>query len=188
MNLHSDDISKWTDSLGDFSPEYVSVRVWNAIQLYRLMGRKTVILLDNFEPIPDLHYSVFSAADKRYYLHIYPDIPLWLILFYKTDRDWDSYDAFVNSIRRYIEDGNIYLLLTTEQVSDTSNALRRLWNANLEGDGKLDYKIYLKIAETTLRYEDYKDHGKSLTGFKTVCKQFEDQIAELWKQAYSLKR
>jgi hypothetical protein len=183
MNLITDDISSWCGSLEDFKPDYTPIKVWSPVQCYRLIGKRTVIELDNFEPIPDLHYTVFSPAEEKYYFREFPDIPLWLMVFYKTDQDWDSYDAFLNSFRLYINDGNVHLLLNSEQIADTTDKLEKLWKANLKGEGKLDYRLYIKIVEKCLQYEDYRDKAKSFTGYKTVCNQFETQIAELWKQA-----
>ena len=188
MNLKSDDISSWGSSLDDFKPEYTPVKVWSPIQMYRLMGRKSVIELDNFEPIPDLHYALLSPKEDKYYFKEFPDIPMWLMLFYKTDQDWDSYDVFLNDFRRRVADGNIYLLLTPEQVKDTQSKLGSLYRANLSDDGQLDYKTYIKIVALTLQYENYKDIGKSLTGYRSVCKDFDDKLAELWKSAHSLKK
>ena len=188
MNILTDDISSWAKTLEDFQPEYKAIPVWTPLQAYRLIGKKTVIELDNFEPIPDLHYALFSPKEGKYYLKEFPDIPMWLMLFYKTDEDWDSYDTFLNSFRRYVSDGNIFLLLTPEQVKDTSNKLERIGAGNhLPGDGKLDYRLYLKIVKEVLDYESYKDKCKNLTGFKTVCNQFEIRISELWKEAIKLK-
>ena len=147
------------------------------------MGRKTVIALDNFEPIPNLHYSLYSPQENRYYFKEFPDIPLWLMMFYKTDENWDSYDTFLNNFRGRVTDRNIYLLLTKEQVDDTTVMLQRLYKANLSDNGKLDYKIYIKLVKELLDYEQYQDHGKNLTGYRTVCKGFDDRIAELWKLA-----
>ena len=188
MNISQDDISKWGNSLDDFSPEYYPIKCWSPIQCYTLSGRKTTIAIDNFIPIPNLYYSLYSPSEKKFLLKSFPDIPMWLMLFYKTDEDWDSYDVFLNDFRRRVADGNIYLLLTPEQVKDTQSKLGSLYRANLSDDGQLDYKTYIKIVALTLQYENYKDIGKSLTGYRSVCKDFDDKLAELWKSAHSLKK
>jgi hypothetical protein len=189
MILKSDDISQWFEKFEDVHPEYREIKVWHTIQCYRLQGRKTVISLDNFEPIPDLHYALYSPKEKRYYFKTYPqNIPLWLMMFYDPNGTWDSYDAITNSLRKYISDGTMYLLLTPEQISDTTQMLCRLWKSQLKGEGKLDYKIYLQIMEKTLLLEDYKSYGKELVGFKTVQNQMQLEIDALWKSAYELKR
>ena len=187
MKVLTDDISSWASSLDDFKPEYTPIKVWNPIQFYTLSGRKLTILLDNFEPITDLHYALYSPKEERYYLKEFPNLPMGQMLFYKTDENWDSYDVILNSIRRYIDDKNIYLLLTAEQIKDTTEKLKRLYKANLQGEGKLDYKLYIEIVRESLAYEDYKDKLKGSTGYLTVCKGFEDRLAVLWKSAYKLK-
>jgi len=183
MHTYSDDIATWTDSLEDFKPEYTAVKVWTPIQCYSFIGKRTVILLDNFEPINDLHYALYSPQEKRYYLKEFPNVALWLMVFYKTEEAWDSYDAFLNDFRRRVSDGNVYLLLTEQQVKDTTAMLERLYKAQFKEEGKLPYKIYIELLDVSLKYEDYKDHGKSITGFKTVCSQFEDKINALWGKA-----
>jgi len=181
MNILSNDISEWGESLESFKPEYTAIKVWNLTQLYCLSGRKTTLLIDNFEPIEDLKYCLYSPAEKRYYLKTYPsDIPLWLIMFYNPNGSWDSYDTFLNSLRARIEDKNVYILLTQKQIDDTTSMLIRLYKSHFNGTGKVPYKTYLKLLDQSLRLENYKSYGANLTGFKTVCKQFEDRINELW--------
>ena len=181
MNLKSQDKIQWGESLEDFKPEYTYVQVKSPIECYRLIGKRTTILLDNFEPIPDLHYALYSPQEKRYYLKEFPDLPMWLMLFYKTNEDWDSYDTILNDFRRRVSDGNIFLLLTKDQVADTTEKLVKLYNANLNGDGKLDYRVYIEIVRMSLQYENYVSVSKTLVGFNSVCKGFDEKLAALWK-------
>ena len=183
MITEQNSCSEWATTLDDFKPEYLSVKVWDTIQFYQIQGRKTILALDNFEPISDLHYCVFSPKENRYYLHDFPNIPLAKMKYYDTDEKWDSYDALLNSLRRYIEDKNLFLLLRPDQVANTSDMLRRLWKSNLKGDGKLSYQVYIKLANESLMYEDYKDRLKGTTGYLTICNQFESRIQELWLSA-----
>ena len=183
MILQSNEISQWGESLDDFKPEYISIKAWNPIQFYSLTGKRTTIIIDNFEPIPDLHYALFSPLEKIYYFKTFRNIPLKEMLFYETDNKWDSYDAEIVSLRRYITDGNLWLLMTQEQVDNTSNMLHKLWNAHLTGEGKFDYRRYIELVSESLKYEHYKDFGKSLAGFKTISRQYEIRIAEILKKA-----
>ena len=186
MQLKSDDNAKWGESLKDFEPEYTAVKVWHPIQMYRLIGKRTVISLDNFEPTCG-KYALYSPQERRYYLKTFPAISLWLMLFYKTNEDWDSWDRIVNDFRQRIGAGLIHLLLTEEEIKDMTEKLVKLYTTNLSDEGKLDYKLYIELADLSLRYEEYKDKSKSLTGFRTVCNTFETKIAELWKLAHTQK-
>ena len=168
----------------DAKPDYFHVKVWSVVQFYRLVGKKTVIAINNFEPIPELKYALYSPAEQKYYVKDFSDVPLGYMLYYETQEGWDSYDAFMNSFRRWLADGNLHLLLTQEQVEATTNMLYKMWKSELSGEGKLGYKAYIGIVEESLAYEKYKSEGKSLTGFKTACSMFEDRIANLWKMAY----
>ena len=183
MKLQSNEHSQWVDSLKDFEPEYLSIRVWDTIQFYQIQGRKTTLIVDNFEPIPDLHYAVFSPKENRYYLHEFPNIPLVKMKYYDTDKSWDSYDSLLNSLRGYIEDKNLFLLLRPDQVTATTEMLKRLWKAELKGEGKLSYQLYIKLANESLNYEDYQDRLKGTTGYLTLCNQFQQRIQELWLSA-----
>ena len=83
-----------------------------------------------------------------------------------------------------MSDGNLYLLLSDEQVKDTTTMLERLYKSHFVGQGKVPYKTWLKLLAAYLDYEDYQDYGKNLLGFMTVCKKYESQIRELWEQCY----
>jgi hypothetical protein len=184
MILQSDDNSQWATSLESFLPEYTSVRCWNTIQCYQLIKRRTTLVLDNFCPIPNLKYAVHSQKEGRYYFREFQDIPLWLMRFYKTDKDWDSYDTYLNDFRRRVSDGNIYLLFTQEQIAETKATLERLYKSHFSNDGKLDYKIYIQLIEQSLMREDYNDKCKSLPGFRTGLHIMDEKIKELWMKNY----
>ena len=65
--------------------------------------------------------------------------------------------------------------------------LNRLYKANFKEDGKLDYKLYIKILETSLKLEDFEENQKNITGYKTVINQLQEQISQLWQKA-SIKK
>jgi hypothetical protein len=93
-------------------------------------------------------------------------------------------NEWIDKLRRYVSDGNLYLLLTDKQVQDTTTMLERLYKSHFVGQGKVPYKIWLKLLQSYLDYEDYKEYGVNLVGFKTVSKTFEDKIRQLWEQCY----
>jgi len=188
MNLKSDDISKWGESLDDFKPEYFPIPCSSLLQFYTLKGRTSTICRDNIEVIRYLQYAVYSPTDKRFYMRLFRPYDLETLYFYRPSLTFSGEDEAVKNLRKYVQDGNVTLLFTQDQVSNTTNLLERLWRANLEGDGKLPYGIYLKLLHERLQLEDYETHGKNLTGYRTVCKQFNDRIAELWKKAYETKK
>jgi len=87
-----------------------------------------------------------------------------------------------------VDDDRVWLLYTQEMINATNDMLHRLWKANLEGVGKVPYRLYIEILEGSLKLEDYKDYGKELIGFRTACKIQEEHLQELWKQCYKLKK
>jgi len=184
MNVKSSDTSTWAESLEGFSPEYTSVKCFSMLMFYTLTGRKTTLVLDNFCPTEDQKYCVYSPKEKRYYFKVYPDIPLWLIMFYDPNGAFDSYDVFLNDLRRKVDNGHVYLLFTPEQIADTTAMLTRLYKSHFTNEGKLPYKLYLELMEESLRREKYADDGKSLTGYRTCLKLFDERINAIWERAY----
>ena len=184
MNLKANDNSTWADSLDDFKPEFTPIKCTNLVMCYRLSGRKTTLALENFEPIADLKYCYYSPAEKRYYFKTYPnDIPLWLIMFYDPNGSWDSYDVITNDLRKRVQDGNMYLLLTKEEIEDTTAMLIRLYKSYFKSEGKLPYKTYINLVIQSLTLEDYQGYAKNHTGFKTACKMMNEKIDALWNSA-----
>lgn len=187
MNLQSDDIGQWGDSLDSFKPEYTAIKVWNPIQFYRLEGRKTTIVMENFTTIIDMHYCIYSPSDKHYYFKGDHHIPLWDFLFSRVDPSWDSYDQVILGLVSKIQDGNIYLLLTDQQINDVSDMLIRLYKSHFVGEGKVDYKIWIRMAETSLQYERYKERNAGVKDYLTTCNRFDKIIRELWEKTYGKK-
>ena len=142
------------------------------------------LIKDNLEPIPDLKYLLYSPQEEKYYVKDFRGYDLDTFYFYRPTLTFSGEDEAVKSLRGYIEDGNIYLLLTPEMVTDTSKMLQRLWKTNLEGEGKVSYRLYVEILDLSLKLEDYKDYGRELTGFKTACHSIELKIDALWKKVY----
>ena len=179
MKLITDDISSWGTSLSDFTPEYTNIKCWNILQFFQLDGRKSVIKKGNIVPIPFLRLAIHSPQEQRYYYKEYQkyDIESMYLRRLESNEDMDK-------LRRYVSNGNLYILLSDKQVADTTAMLERLYKSHYVGQGKVPYKIWLKLLAAYLDYEDYKEYGVNLVGFKTVSNKYESQIRELWEQCY----
>jgi hypothetical protein len=184
MNLIQTEISSYAESLEDFKPEYVPVKVNSVVEFFHLRGRTTSMIKSNVEFIPDLHYCYLSPVEKRFYFKSYKCYDLDTLFFYRPTLTFSGQDEAIEQLRTYVLDGNVWLLLTAEQIADTSAMLERLWNAQFKDRGKLDYRSYTKLLKASLDYEDYKDYGKALTGYRTVCNQYEKSISAIWDEAY----
>ena len=182
MQLQSNDIGSWGDSLDAFKPEYTAIKCYHPLMCYTLIGRRTVIIADNLAPIEDLKYCVHSPQENRYYFKLFPELNLKLFLFKALNRDWDSYDRVVINLMNYISDGRLYLLLTAEQIADTTAMLERLYRSHFVGKGKVDYRVWIELAEACLRYEHYRINFSFEEGFRTKCRQHEIKIKELWEK------
>lgn len=182
LNKDSDETIQWFDSLEDAKEDgYFPVKVTNLLQFFTFKGKTIKILKENIEPIRYLHYVVYAASDKRYYFKLFRHYLLEDLFFFVHD------DEAMQNLRRYVNDGTVTLLMSKQQVMDTTALLIRLWSANLIGEGKLDYWIYLQIMENILSLEDYKSYAMGHTGYKTVCNQKELEIADLWRKASEVK-
>lgn len=185
MNLQSNENSEWGESLKDFAPEYAPVKCFSILQFFRMRGRTERIIRENIEPINELHYCLFSPAEKRYYLKLYRDWQLDQLRLY-SKASLFSEDYAVENLKSYINDGNIWLLLNETQVVDTRDVMRRIWTSSLPSadiDYRRFYPLSIRIIEEKLRLEDYEDYGRSLPGFKTACNQMNESIQALWREA-----
>ncbi len=182
MAIHQDEDFLWADSPDDFKPDYHPIKVRSILQFYKLKGKTSKICLDNVEGMRYLYYLLFSPQEKRYYKRFWKYAPLDVYYFYRRTLEFSGEDLAVENLRRYVEDGNITLLLTKPQVIEVSEMLLRVGKAYLKRDVKINYYPFIELMRLELDYEDYKDTGKSLTGYKTVCNQFEQKINELVKK------
>jgi len=99
------------------------------------------------------------------------------LYFYKRE------DTAIENLRRYVEDERATILMSPELVAETTDMLKRLYKAYFKSEGQLPYKIWVRLMEACLDAEEYANNHKNLTGYKTVCHQYELKIAELWNQS-----
>ena len=181
MNLQSNDISSWCDSLTGFEPEYKAVHCTTVLQFFALGGRKTIISKDNLIPIPDIHYTIRSESENRFYFKTYRGFSVDEIYYLRPSLTFSPPDEEVSTLRGFVADGNVYLLFTPEGVTQMSVMLERIYKANLSGTGKVPYKSWLEILRISLLMEDYKEFYSNGTGFKTQMKVWADELADIWK-------
>lgn len=182
MNLRSSDLSQWFDDLKDAEPEYTSIKVWSLAQFFKVKGKRTILCKEGLEPIKDIQYVIFSPQEKRYYLKTYRNYSLTALYFYARDIDFGGESVEIENLRRYVQDGNVYLLYTKELMEETTEFLKRLWKSQFNSDGQVRYRDYIDLLTQSIDLEDYKDYSRELTGHKTVCNQFKMRINAIWKR------
>lgn len=182
MKIQNDDNFSWFLTLDDVKPKYTPIKCWSVLQFYQLIGKRTILSKENLIPIPNLKFVLLSHAENKYYLREYHGWSVDELFFYEQTIDFSKDDIAVESLRRYVDDRRIWLILTSDQVADISNMLTRLYKANLSGEGKLNYRLYLQIFEESLKLEDYQAQHKNDIGFKTNCKIKQDRLNELWRK------
>jgi len=183
LNLHFSDISQWADSLENFKPEYTAVQCFSMLMFYKIVGRRTTIILENVCVIEDIKYCIYSPREERYYFKTFEAVPLELIVFRDPIGNYNIWDEYTNNLWRKIDDKNVWVLYTEQQIADITAMLVRLYKFLFTGEGKIPYKLFIEIMYESLMYEKYKADGRELTGYRTVCAQYERKITELWNKA-----
>ena len=173
------------ESLNEAKSEgYTVIPVKSAIQFFTLAGRKSVMTKENLVPIENLKYLLKETVPQEmYYIKDYRGYSLNELFFYRRDLNFSGDDLSIERFRDRIADGNVWLILTTDQVEDMKVLLKRIWKSQLTGEGSVPYKIFIDLLENSIKLQDYLEYSEGLTGRKTVEKQFKDNIAALWKQA-----
>jgi hypothetical protein len=182
--IHTHEDISYYESLEDVKEDGLEpIPITTTLSLFKLKGKTSIISLENLEPYCG-DYLLYSPQEKRYYLKTFHGSH------YKTFMDavYSGRDEAINSLVNRISDGNVYLVFTKDMVTEMKAMLYRVYKGHLSGEGTLSYRLYLKLLEETLRYEEYKDSQKNITGYKTVCSLMEADINELWKQAFEKKK
>lgn len=179
---------KWLDSLDDAKTiGYFPIKCTNPLEFFTLRGKTSILTKDNVEPLRYLYYAVYSPQEKRYYQRFHHVYSLNQLFFYKQDSTFSGQDESIESLHKYIYDGNLWLLYSKLQVDTTRDVMARIWKANLSTEGDIDfrrfYPISLEIMDASLKLEEYKDYAKALTGYRTCINQQEQGLLALWKKA-----
>jgi hypothetical protein len=185
MTLQSDDICCYGSKIEDFEG-YTPIKVWNLLQFYRLSGKKTTLAKENLEPLV-VKYAIFSPTDMRYYLKDFRGYSVDELYWYRQTLTFSGESLEIENLRRYAYDTNVVLLFTPEQMEETKLFLQKLWKSHFNSEGTVKYKDYINLLDQTLKFDDYKDYSKSLTGYATVCHQFELRITAIWDEIYKSK-
>ncbi len=182
MTIQTDDNGfKWVANPKDCMPEYTPIRCFSLLNFFTLSNRKSVISKENLIPLTDAQYLIRAKSEEKYYLHTYRNWDIDTLYFYYSRQGNDIPE--VENLRRYVYDGNVTLLFTPQMVDDMRAMLARIYKAQFKSEGTLEYKIFISLLRECIEYEEYKEYGKGLTGFRTVCNQFDVRIGELWKAA-----
>jgi len=172
---HHNEIACWYDNLEDAKPHYTAVKCHTILQFFTLKGRSSTLILDNIIPLAGITYVYKPTQEERYFLKRY--------------RNWTyeellhSQDEAIRIFKRRVELNTVWLMFTLQNISDTSEMLKKVYKTQFKEEGKLDYRLFLQILDMSLRYEDYKLSGQNLTGYRTVCNQFSQKLNELWAKA-----
>ena len=182
--VYHNEISIWAYDLYSIK-DYTPVKVWNLLQFYKPEGKKTVLSKENMVPIKDVRYTIFSATENKYYIKKFRNYNVDTLYFYRKNYDFYGEDAAVESLRNYVYDQNVHLLLNNEQMEEINTFLQRLWKTRFTGDAKVKYRLYINLLDQSLKLEDYRTYSTNLMGRKTVINQMEIRINSIWEEIYN---
>ena len=173
--IHTDSNNfPYFESLDEAKSEgYTVIPVKSTIQFFTLAGRKSVMTKENLVPIENLKYLLKETVPQEmYYIKDYRGYSLNELFLYRRDLNFSGDDLSIERFRDRIADGNVWLILTTDQVEDMKVLLKRIWKSQLTGEGSVPYKIFIDLLENSIKLQDYLEYSEGLTGRKTVEKQF----------------
>lgn len=170
----------WYNNLEECKPHYTAVKVYDFIQFFTLKPRASSLILQNVIPLEGIAYVYKDPMEEKYFL--------------KRFRGWTfeemvkEDDEAIKILKARIDANAVWLMLTLQNISDTTEMLKRVWGGHYSEKGKLNYTDFIGLLKLSLQYEEYKDTQKSLTGYRTVCNQLEKQIKEIWQKAWDSKK
>ena len=193
INKYAQDIINESKRLGRDKPISLATATLAARERLGLpeSDNSTNLSASNLEPIRYLHYLVQSPTDNGFYFKMFRHYPLNDLYFNRRSLTYSGEDEALSSLRRYVFDEHVTLLFSRDQVDNINTMMARVYHGNVSWQGEFKrndfYKLFFRILDRQLQYDDYLDYGKNLTGFKTTCNLMKEQIQELWKEAYELR-
>jgi len=180
--LITTELSKYYNSLEDAKEDgYQPIKVFSVVQFYQLKGKHAALERDHFEPILYVLYVVLSPQEHRYYLKSFRDTPLYDIYFFETILPFKENEA-IEQLKRYIEDGHVWLLLNEKQVEDIKQMLARVSKNNVNNGQVIKYRPFIQLCDLSLKREYFQEYRKTASGYKTQLNIFDSQIANIWKE------
>lgn len=179
MNLRGEDGIMWGESLDDFSP-LTYYKCGSPLMFYTLAGKKTVLSKENLIPIKDLHYSIYSPAEKRFYYKEFRGWELDSFYYYRPSLIFSGDDPAIEGLRNKIQDGNVWMLLSSDNIAELQKMLARVYKAQFKTEGTLKYKDFLKLLTISLAMEDYTEYYRNEMGYKTQMSLWTKEMNDIW--------
>ena len=160
------DIIQWVDSLADPSLEgYTPFRINHYIEMYCLEGKKSMISPDSIIFRNNILYAIYSPVEARYYLrHTKPLL---------------EGESVSDRLKTYIKDKNMWLMFTADDIEDMDATLRRLHKYYYKEDGKMDYRVYVRLIITTLAKDSFVRSNRSMSGYKSGVAEYDRKIKQI---------
>jgi hypothetical protein len=188
LKAYAQDLVQKSIDLGRDEPLGMAAAMSAAKKYYNIPDKLSELTKANLLPTPFLHYCVLGS-DGRYYFRLkYQMYSVDELFFYRKTDTFSGQDTAIENLREYVASGSLYILYTQQQVESVSECLKRLYKSYFNTEGKLDYRLYIKILEISLKLEDFRDNQKMVTGYKTAINQMETQIRDLWAKALIPKK
>jgi len=169
-NFHKDENDiPYCRGLIEIPEQYHKIKAVSTVEFYTLKGRTTKICKENIVPMFGMWYAIYSPIVK--------DVPTSDRYYFRQLRESHGYEERIKALRNYVKDGNLWLLMTKDEVALVTETLQRLHKAYCKTEGKLDYhKQYIPLMEHSLAYEQFLATHKSDPGLLSKSKQWEERI------------
>lgn len=173
--------SQWYDTLDEAKADgYVLIPCTHVLQFFTLEGRKTILKKGNLIPIPGLKFLLKSEG--KFYYKTYPGYSVDEMFFHYRDKNAQVNES-IETLMTQVSSGVITLLFYKDLVEDTKAMLLKVYKSNYkDGQGTMKYKDYIELLDEVLKYNEYREYGRELTGYKTVCSQFVVRITDMWHE------
>ena len=133
----------WYNDLKEPIPHYTPVKVFSILEFYTLKPRASALTHNNIVPIQDVKYAYKAPTEEKYYLKRFRN--------HTYDEIVSSDDEAIKVLRQRVEAGQVWLMLTLQNISDTTETLKRVWNGHYSEKGKLDYRDFIALLKLSLQ-------------------------------------
>ena len=160
------DIIHYVESLQDESLQgYTPFKIHHVMELYKIEGKKSLISTESVVFRENLKYCVYSPVEQRYYLR-HTKLPL-------------ERESVSERLSGHIKDKNTWVLFSGEDIEDMDSLLRRLHKFYYKEEGKMDYKVYIRLMITVLAKEKFINFNRSSLAYKSTVAQYDRLIKEI---------
>lgn len=166
MSKTTHDIVQFVASLDEIEG-YTPLKGIHWLEFYRLQPNRSVLKWEHLDYIVGLKYCIYSPSER--------------LFFVRHTRERFDHESVSQSLSGYLNDGNLYFMLSPEDITATTAILERVYKYYFKKQGKLRYRQYLSLLEQIILRDEYHKRNTGIFGHKSGIAQFERKIGEILK-------